>query len=121
MESSCKTYTNGLDMCWAARYSHTSAKTLHVREIEVLVYAFCRFFKIENKDTNTQSMMTTEETKAAKLKQHLMQYKDGQCEVEIPWKRNSECLPENYDMVVKIMMNTPRLLKVISTKIMSRF
>ena len=66
-------------------------------------------------------MMTTEEKKAANVKQHLMQYKDGQCELEIPWKRESECLPENYDMVGKIMMNTPRLLKFISTKIVSRF
>ena len=32
-------------------------------------------------------MMTTEEKKAAKVKQHLMQYKDGQCELEIPWEK----------------------------------
>ena len=39
-----------------------------------------------------------------------MQYKDGQYEVRIPWKRDPDCLPDNYDMAVKRMMNTERKL-----------
>ena len=42
--------------------------------------------------------------------QDSMQYKDGQYEVGIPWKRDPECLPDNYDMAVKRMMNTDRKL-----------
>ena len=48
--------------------------------------------------------------KAVKLMQDSMQYKDGQYEVGIPWKRDPECLPDNYDMAVKRMMNTDRKL-----------
>ena len=39
-----------------------------------------------------------------------MQYKDDQYEVRIPWKRDPDCLPDNYDMAVKRMMNTERKL-----------
>ena len=37
-----------------------------------------------------------------------MQYKAGQHEVGIPRKRDPEYLPDNYDMVVKRIMNTEK-------------
>ena len=42
--------------------------------------------------------------------QDSIKYKDGRYEVGIPWKSDPECLPDNYDMAVKIMMNTERKL-----------
>ena len=126
-------------MCWAASYSHNPAdkliKKIHLTGIEYLDYMLHRFWEIESEGTNTQSMMTVDEKKVVKLVQDSMQYKDGQYEVRISWKRDPECLPDNYDIAVKRMMNTERkllrddkiansttrLLKVISTKVMSKF
>ena len=125
-------------MCWAASYSHNPTdkliKKIHVTGIEYLDYMLHRFWEIESEGTNTQSM-TVDEKKVVKLVQDSMQYKDGQYEVRISWKRDPECLPDNYDIAVKRMMNTERkllrddkiansatrLLKVISTKVMSKF
>ena len=39
-----------------------------------------------------------------------MMYKAGHQKVEIPQKRDPECLPDNYDMVVKRMMITEKEL-----------
>ena len=50
--------------------------------------------------------MTTGEKKVVKLVQDSIQYKDDQYEVGIPWKRDPECLPDNYSMAVKRMMST---------------
>ena len=54
--------------------------------------------------------MTAHEKKAVKLVQDSIQYKDGYYGVEISWKRDPECLPDNYDMAVKRMMKTERKL-----------
>ena len=81
-----------------------------VREIENLGYTLRRFWEIENEGTNTQSLMTADEKKAAKIVQDSIKHKDGQYQVGIPWKRDPKCLPDNYDMAVKRMMNTERKL-----------
>ena len=81
-----------------------------MREIEDLDYTLRRFWEIKNRGTNTQSVMTSDEKKAIKLVQDSIKYKDGRYEVGIPWKRDPECLPDNYDMVVKRMMNTEKKL-----------
>ena len=54
--------------------------------------------------------MTADEKKAAKIVQDSIKHKDGQYQVGIPWKRDPKCLPDNYDMAVKRMMNTERKL-----------
>ena len=101
-------------MCWAASYSPieliNSIKTFLVRGIEDLDYTLCRFWEIGTEGTNAQSVMTADEKKAVKLVQDSIQYKDGYYGVEISWKRDPECLPDNYDMAVKRMMKTERKL-----------
>ena len=59
--------------------------------------------------------MTTEEKKAAKVKQHLMQYKDGQCELEIPWEKRIWVLTwklwygrqnnDEYTQIIEVYIN----------------
>ena len=87
-----------------------------MREIEDLDYALRRFWEIENEGTNTKSVMTADEKKAVKLVQDSIKYKDGRYEVGIPWERDPKCLPDNYDMAVKRMMNTEgKLLRDVET------
>ena len=50
--------------------------------------------------------MTVDKKKTVKLVQDSIKYKDGRHEVGIPWKRDPRCLPANYDMAAKRMMNT---------------
>ena len=48
--------------------------------------------------------------------QDSIKYKDGRYEVGIPWERDPKCLPDNYDMAVKRMMNTEgKLLRDVET------
>ena len=54
--------------------------------------------------------MAADEEKAVKLVQDSIKYKGGRYEVGIPWKGDPKCLPDNYYMAVKKMMNTERKL-----------
>ena len=81
-----------------------------MRGIEDLDYRLLRFWEIEIEVTSTQSMMTADEKKAVMLVQNSMQYKDGQHQAGVPWNRDPECLPDNYDMAIKRMMNAGRKL-----------
>ena len=81
-----------------------------MRGVEHLDYMLHRFLEIESAGINAESMMTADEKKALKLLQDSMQYMDGQYEVGIPWKRDPECLSDNYGMAVKRIMNSERKL-----------
>ena len=70
----------------------------------------CRFWEIEEEGTSTQSLMTADEKKAIQLVHDSMKYKDGQYEVGLPWRRDPECLSDNYNMAVKRLMSTERKL-----------
>ena len=81
-----------------------------MRGIEDLDYTLHRFWEIKSEGTSTLSMITPGEIKAVKLVKDSMQYKTGQYEVGISWKRDPECLPDNYNMAVKRMMNNEKEL-----------
>ena len=48
---------------------------------------------------------STMKKKSIKLVQDSIKYKDDRYEVGISWKRNPKCLPNNYDMAAKRMIN----------------
>ena len=74
-------------MCWAASYSCEREKTW------ITHYT-------DSGEKNPEGTST----------QQMMMYKAGHQKVEIPQKRDPECLPDNYDMVVKRMMITEKEL-----------
>ena len=69
-----------------------------------------KFWEDESEGTNTQSVMTADENKAIKLVHDLIRYKNGQYEVGIPWRRDPECLPDNYSMAVRRLISMERKL-----------
>ena len=86
-------------------------RTFHGRGFhEDLDNTLRRFWEIEEEGTSTQSLMTADEKKAIQLVHDSMKYKDGQYEVGIPWRRDPECLSDNYNMAVKRLMSTERKL-----------
>ena len=66
--------------------------------------------KVKVQKVNTPSGITADDKRVAKLVQDSIQYKDGQYEKGVSWKRDPEGLPDNYDMAVKRMMNAERQL-----------
>ena len=69
-----------------------------------------KFWEVESEGTNTQSMMTADKKKAIKLVHDSIRYKNGQYEVGIPWRRDPECLPDNYSMAVRRLISMERKL-----------
>ena len=69
-----------------------------------------RFWEVESEGTNTQSMMTANEKKVIKLVHDSIRYKNGQYKVGIPWRRDPECLRDNYSMPVRRLMSMERKL-----------
>ena len=85
-------------------------RTFHVRRMEGLDSTLRKFWEVESEGTNTQSMMTADEKKAIKLVHDSIRYKNGQYEVGIPWRRDPECLPDNYSMAVRRLISMERKL-----------